>query len=86
MASYYARVPLAGYVEIRIDSDHTPGTPEFETQLWDLIFQQLEEAGELFNPRTGIVEQWSLEPYKQITEGNFCYAELNEMEIEEEDN
>jgi hypothetical protein len=71
MAGYFAKVPLAGYVELFIDTDHQPGTPEFQTALFDLIYAQMEQAGPLFPKGSDIVESWSVDPYRKIAEGNY---------------
>ena len=66
------RMPFAGWFDVEVEAD----SRESAIEAAEAIDPEITRAGTL---------DWSLEPLRKIVQGNFFFADVNEVEVFDED-
>ena len=86
MKEYYVQVPIAGFVNLTVEADCEDTAKEKAMEMAGCM-QLLEPSHELIPTYLDncSIHEWSFDTYDKCIEGNVCYLELNQIEIELED-
>jgi hypothetical protein len=79
LKNYFAKIPIAGFVTIAVEVDEKLD----EDEVKQAAFAQYQDLSINMSINGPAVEDWQLDAYESIIDGNVCNVDVSEIEIEE---
>jgi len=77
MKDYVVKVPIAGFIEIALEAKNDKEAQEKGFALAQEAIGDFAIKKESFS----VVNEWNVECFSKIVEGNFCYVPCTEIEV-----